>query len=238
MPIDECFQAAFQSENPVENLRSLASSLSSQGYDRVAIINKFERSASAAPVGGTRGRGRRCDGCDGLSRGLVQPPKRALAWKNAENLEDRALPGEKTVWGDSRSRPIRPGFCAGSFSAGKRTGAESPLAKKKKKTACQVDFSWNWRSDCVSSTGTDSTGGRPRRRSRLRYRPDFEVTRLGSWSLHDPAKEEAGVPPTVLDDRLNRGGPSRLGAKRVSPRTFFWSMASTWIWVSDCSTVR
>ena len=53
-------------------------------------------------------------------------------------------------------------------------------------------------------------------RSRLHRRPvsasfeaaprsELEVIELGFGSPHHPAKEEAGLAPTVWDDRLNRG---------------------------------
>jgi hypothetical protein len=42
MPLDERFGMALQSRDPVQQLRSLALGLSSQGYDKAAIIDKFE----------------------------------------------------------------------------------------------------------------------------------------------------------------------------------------------------
>jgi hypothetical protein len=42
MPIDECFERALQSADPVGQLRSLALDLSAQGQDRAAIIERFE----------------------------------------------------------------------------------------------------------------------------------------------------------------------------------------------------
>jgi hypothetical protein len=42
MPIDECFERALRSPDPVIQLRSLALHLSAQGQDRETIIERFE----------------------------------------------------------------------------------------------------------------------------------------------------------------------------------------------------
>ncbi len=42
MAIDDYFNTAVRSEDPVQQLRSVALHLSAQGYDRTAITNKFE----------------------------------------------------------------------------------------------------------------------------------------------------------------------------------------------------
>ena len=42
MPIDECFERAFRSSDPMGQLRSLALNLSAQGQDRETIIERFE----------------------------------------------------------------------------------------------------------------------------------------------------------------------------------------------------
>ena len=43
MPIDECFEQALRSPDPVGRLRSLALHLSAQGQARAAIIERFEQ---------------------------------------------------------------------------------------------------------------------------------------------------------------------------------------------------
>jgi hypothetical protein len=42
MPVDESFERALHSGEPVRELRALALQLSSQGYDRTALVEKFE----------------------------------------------------------------------------------------------------------------------------------------------------------------------------------------------------
>jgi hypothetical protein len=42
MPLEECFEQALRSPNPLERLRSLALRLSSQGQDQTEIIARFE----------------------------------------------------------------------------------------------------------------------------------------------------------------------------------------------------
>ena len=42
MPIDECFEQALHSPDPVGQLRSLALQLSAQGLPTAAIIDRFE----------------------------------------------------------------------------------------------------------------------------------------------------------------------------------------------------
>jgi hypothetical protein len=42
MPLEECFDEALRSPDPLERLRSLALRLSSQGQDQAEIIAKFE----------------------------------------------------------------------------------------------------------------------------------------------------------------------------------------------------
>src|SRR5258708_33297317 len=42
MPVDESFERALHSGEPVHELRTLALRLSSQGYDRTALVEKFE----------------------------------------------------------------------------------------------------------------------------------------------------------------------------------------------------
>jgi hypothetical protein len=43
MPLDDRFEQALRSAEPVERLRSLALRLASEGYDRDAIIDVFEK---------------------------------------------------------------------------------------------------------------------------------------------------------------------------------------------------
>jgi hypothetical protein len=42
MPLEECFEEALRSTEPLNELRSLALRLSAQGQDRTAIVAKFE----------------------------------------------------------------------------------------------------------------------------------------------------------------------------------------------------
>jgi len=42
MPLEECFEEALRSTEPLHELRSLALRLSSQGQDKTAIVAKFE----------------------------------------------------------------------------------------------------------------------------------------------------------------------------------------------------
>jgi hypothetical protein len=42
LPMDDLFEQALKSKEPLHELRSLASRLSSQGLDRAALIEKFE----------------------------------------------------------------------------------------------------------------------------------------------------------------------------------------------------
>jgi hypothetical protein len=42
MPVDDLFEQALHAEEPLHELRSLASRLSSQGDDKAAIVAKFE----------------------------------------------------------------------------------------------------------------------------------------------------------------------------------------------------
>jgi len=42
MPLEECFEEALRSTEPLNELRSLALRLSSEGQDKTAIVAKFE----------------------------------------------------------------------------------------------------------------------------------------------------------------------------------------------------
>src|SRR3954447_22191090 len=42
MPLDDLFEQALHAEEPVHELRSLALRLSSQGFERAALVEKFE----------------------------------------------------------------------------------------------------------------------------------------------------------------------------------------------------